>query len=97
MMSILVNANGQVCVASDNYFTAMPDAVSYSRLRRVLTLMFANGDEQELGTAGLTEISRLLTKVNSIRFMMLRPASAASHAVLPLYIREDRAAARVAA
>lgn len=97
MMSILVNTSGQVCVASDNHFAAMPEAMSFNPVRRVLTLMFDNGEQQELGTAGLSEISRLLNKVNSVRFMMLRPSGTSAHATLPLYVGMDNYTARAVA
>ena len=89
MMSIVVNTNGQVCVASDDVFDGIPSAVRFNPDRRALTLEFENGREERLGTAGLNEICRLLHKTRSIRFMQIRKPDPSYQIHLPLYVRMD--------
>jgi hypothetical protein len=89
MMSIVVNTNGQICIACDNVFEGIPSAISFNPMRRALTLQFDNGRQQKLGTAGLGDICRRLHKAHSIRFLQIRKPEPAYRIQLPLYVRMD--------
>lgn len=89
MMSIVINKNNQVCIASDSVFEGVPTGVTFDPERRSLTLQFADGRQKKLGTSGLNEIHRILHKVRFIRFMLLRQPEPSYNINLPLYIRMD--------
>jgi hypothetical protein len=96
MMSIVVNTHGQVCVASDNVYEGIPSSVSFDPDRRLLTLQFEDGRQERLGTAGLSEICRLLHKARSIRFMQIRKPDPSYQIQLPLYVRMENDSSRYA-
>jgi hypothetical protein len=87
MMSIVVNKNNQVCIASDSVFEGVPSGVTFDPERRSLTLQFADGRQKRLGTSGMNDIYRTLHKVRFIRFMLLRQPEPTYNINLPLYIR----------
>ena len=89
MMSVLVNTDGQICIASDSDFKGMPVSVTFNPARRQLTLQMENGQEERLGTSGLSEINRLLHSTHSVRFMRIRKPGAPFSVQLPLYLRTE--------
>lgn len=89
MMSIVINRNNQICIASDSVFEGVPVGVTFNPDHRNLTLQFSDGRQKRLGTSGLDNIHCMLHKARFIRFMLLRQPEPTYNINLPLYIRMD--------
>ena len=69
MIAVSAGMDGRVCVASDKAFEGMPVFIGFHPQRRVLFLQFDDGRQESLGTSGAPEMSRLLHKTRTVRFM----------------------------
>lgn len=86
VMSVMVDDQGQVCVAHDLAYDGRPVALSYAVERRSLTLMLDNGRQEEIGSARLPEIERRLHHARHVRLLQLRKPSGAP-VEIPLHIQ----------
>lgn len=91
MMSLVVNTDGDICIASDADHPRVPVLVHLNVETRNVGLVFEDGSEITIGRAGQTEMYRHLRAANHVQYMQIRPMERPERLRLPLHVQIEEA------
>ncbi len=89
MIGVAAGLDGRICIACDHSFRGRPVFLGFQPERRTLFLQFEDGRREDIGTSGVSQISALLHKTRTVRFLQIGAAGESRDMELPLYVQMD--------